>query len=61
MLALASTTSAQSSADSTAIFRYANFGPGWQVTLGRPVAVPSSYLDGGVVEQVEPGVHRLGF
>lgn len=61
MLALASTASAQPPADSTAIFRHANFGPDWRVTLGQPVAVPSAYLDGGMVERVEPGVHRLGF
>ena len=61
LFALASAASAQSPADSTTVFRHANFGPDWRVTLGQPVAVPQAYLDGGMVERVEPGVHQLGF
>ena len=53
--------SAQTEADSTALFRYAYFGDRWTVTLDEPVGIPPHLLESGVVTVMEPGMYRLGF
>lgn len=43
------------------IFRYANFGAGWTVTLGQPLNVPPNLLKNGSVVREGPGIYTLGF
>ena len=52
---------AQPAKDSTLIFRHANFGPDWIVSLGQPLDVPPPLLADGSVVHEGDGVYSLGF